>query len=141
MTALIKIQKELPLELKTSQEQLNAMYRNLNQTKESFETVLKWVKIKVHPPPPQVILLCNSKIIYSKSSQLRSLQENQGKPSDKLNQLNVDEISIRSKEVPETIKNVVENSPKKLKEAKNLYDDRNMKKKAVQDAGSYCKFD
>lgn len=52
----------------------------------------------------------------------------------------MDEINARSTTISEDVENIFNNAPKKLEEAKRLYEDRNAKKKFIQDAGSYSAF-
>jgi uncharacterized protein YoxC len=70
---------------------------------------------------------------------LKTVQENEHKASTQLKQLNIDEVNARSKKISKDIEYIVDNAPKKLDEAKKLYQDRNEKKKNIQQSGGYSK--
>ena len=68
------------------------------------------------------------------------MRDNRGsKPSDQLEMSNIEELQRRSQEIAATSKDIVDNAPERLEEAKNLYRDRAMKKKAIHDADSYSR--
>lgn len=57
--------------------------------------------------------------------------------NDKLKNLNADDVSTKAKDALSSIENIALSLPKKLEEAKKLYESRHSKKKASTEAGDF----
>lgn len=77
------------------------------------------------------------KALYTENSYFHRLLKERNDPNnlnEKLKNLNADEVSTKAKDTLSSIEEITQNLPKKLDEAKKLYENRRTKRKASAEA-------